>query len=92
MDMPKAPTLETEENDSTIKHESFSFETPHFSCSLLEPPKSVVLSTTYSYIDHNHLLILVRKLFKRMVVDAYVYHKYCRSRGCIVVLTLQLER
>jgi hypothetical protein len=33
-------------------------------------------------------LILVYKLFKRMVVDAYVYHKYWRSRGCIMVLTL----
>jgi hypothetical protein len=36
MDMPKAPTLETQEKDFTVKHESLSFETPHFSCSLLE--------------------------------------------------------
>jgi hypothetical protein len=91
MDMPKAPTLETQENDFTIKHESFSFETPHFSCSLLEPPEFVVLSTICSHEDHNHLMILVYKLFKRMVVDDYVYHKYWRSRGCIMVLILQLE-
>jgi hypothetical protein len=38
--------------------------------------------------DPNHLLILVSKLFRRMVVDAYVYHKYCKSHGCVVVLTL----
>jgi hypothetical protein len=30
MDMPIAPTLETKEKDSTIEHESFSFETPMF--------------------------------------------------------------
>jgi len=52
----------------------------------------ILLSATCFHEDHNHLLILVSKLFKRMVVDAFVYHKYCKSRSCIVVLTLQLER
>jgi hypothetical protein len=33
-------------------------------------------------------LILVYRLFKKMVVNAYVYHKYYRSCGSIVVLTL----
>jgi hypothetical protein len=36
-------------------------------------------------------LILVSKLFKRMVVDAFVYHKYCKSHRCTVALTLPLE-
>jgi hypothetical protein len=36
-------------------------------------------------------LILVHKLFKRMVVDAYVYYKYSKSHSCIMALTLQLE-
>jgi hypothetical protein len=27
-----------------------------------------------------------------MVVDAFVYHKYCKSRGCTMALTLQLEQ
>ena len=52
----------------------------------------ILLSTPCPYEDPNHLLILVLKLFRRIVVDAYVYHKYCKSRGCVVVLTLQLER
>jgi hypothetical protein len=52
----------------------------------------IVLSTTCSYEDHNHSSILVYKLFRRMVVDAFVYHKYYKSHGCIVVLTLQLEQ
>jgi hypothetical protein len=48
----------------------------------------MLLSSPCSYEEHNHLSLLVCKLFGRMVVDAYIYHKYCKSRGCIVVLTL----
>jgi hypothetical protein len=36
IDNLRAPTLELKKNDSTNKHERFSFETPHVSCSLLE--------------------------------------------------------
>ena len=87
-DNPLAPTLETEEKDSTIGHERFSFETPHASCSLLEFPKWISLSTTCFHEDHNHISILVCKLFRRMVVDALIYHKYCKSYIFIVALTL----
>ena len=92
MDISKAPTQEIEEKDSTIEHESFSFKTPHISCLLLESPEFIVLSATCCYEEDNHPSLLVCKLFKMMVVDAFVYHKYCRSHGSIVVLTLQLER
>ena len=85
MDLSKAPTLDTEE------HESFSFETPHVSCSCLESPEFVVLSAACCYEEDNHPSLLVSKLFKRMVVDAFVYHKFCKSRSSTVVLTLQLE-
>ena len=52
----------------------------------------ILFSPTYPYEDHNHLSILVSKLFRRMVVDAYVYHKYCKSHSGIVVLSLHLEQ
>jgi hypothetical protein len=91
MDMPKAPTLETKKN-SANEHENFSFEIPHVLCSLSKSPTFVLLSTSYTHENHNLLLLLlVHKLLRNMVVDAYVCHKYCRSYGCIVVLTLQLE-
>jgi hypothetical protein len=51
----------------------------------------IVLSTVCNYEDPNHLSILVSKPFKRMVVDAFVYHKYCKSHSSTVVLILQLE-
>jgi hypothetical protein len=88
MDMLKAPTLETEEKDSTIEHESFSFETPHISCSRLESLEIIVLSAACCYEEDNHPSLLVSKLFRRMVVDVFVYHKYCKSCSSTMVLTL----
>ena len=64
MDIRLASTLETKEMNSTDEHESFSFETPHVSCSLLESPGVVLLKTTCPYEDPNLLLILVHKLFR----------------------------
>jgi hypothetical protein len=88
MDNIGAPTLELKKNDCTNKHEGSSLETLRISCSLLESPELITRSATRFYEDHNHLLVLIYKLFGRIVVDAYVYHKYCKSRGCVVVLTL----
>ena len=82
MDLSKAPTLETEE------HESFSFETPHVSCSHLESLEFVVLSAACRYEEDNHPSLLISKLFRRMVVDVFVCHKFCKSHSSIVVLTL----
>ena len=48
----------------------------------------MLLCTPCPYKEHNHLSLLIYKFFGRMVVDAYVYHKHCKSRGCVVVLTL----
>ena len=91
MDKLKAPTLKLEMNNSTNEHESFSFEFPRVSCSLLESLELITVSATCFYEDYNHLLAPVYKLFRRMVVDAYVFHKYCKSRSSTTVLTLQLE-
>ena len=66
MNMPKAPTLETKQEFAN-KHWNFSFEIPLDSCSLFESPELIVPSATCFYEDHNHLLILVIKIFKRMV-------------------------
>ena len=88
MDIHETPTLEYKRRDSTNEHESLTFETPHVSCPISKYPESVSLSITCFYEGHNHLSLLIYKLFGRMVADAYVYHKYCKSHGCNVVLTL----
>jgi hypothetical protein len=91
MDMPKAPALKTKEKDSTNEHKKFSFKTPHVSRSLFESSGFFVHSTTFFYKEDNYPSLLVYKLFRRMVVDVFVYHKYYRSHSCNVALTLQLE-
>jgi len=91
MDIPKAPTLETEKKDFAIEHEGLSFETPRISCLLLESPEFIVLSATCCYEEDNHPSLLVCKLFKMMVVDAFVYHKHFKSHSSTMALTLQLE-
>jgi hypothetical protein len=40
---------------------------------------------------YDHLLILYCKMFRRLIVDAYVYHKHIRLRVCTMALTLQLK-
>jgi hypothetical protein len=92
MGMPKAPTLETKEKDSINEHKSFTLETPHTSCSLSESPEFIVLSIACFYEKDNHPSLLISKLFSRMVVDVFVYHKYCKSRSSTAVLTLELEQ
>jgi hypothetical protein len=48
-------------------------------CSYEKSPKSIDLSTTMHEI-FNPLMLFVHEDFERVVVNAYVYHKYCRSR------------
>jgi hypothetical protein len=76
MDMLKAPTLETK---------NFTFYAHFWSLQswlCLVPSASMRITTTYWFFY---------KLFKRMVVDAYVCHKHYKYQRSIVVLTLQLE-
>ena len=80
MDSLETPTLESKRRDSINEHGSFTFETFCISCSLSKSPEFISLSATHFYKDPNLLLILICKLFKRMVVDAFIYHKYCRMR------------
>jgi hypothetical protein len=88
MDIPKIKTLESERKNSTNEHESFFFEE---SFSHKESLESAPLCTTCSYGAHNHLLILVYKMFRSMVVDAFVYRKHCKFCGCTMAITLQLK-
>jgi hypothetical protein len=91
MDLPDTSTLENERKNSADEHESFYFIFPQESCSHKESPESASLGTTCSYGDYNHLLILNCKMFRRLIVDAFVYHKHCKFRGCTMALTLQLK-
>jgi hypothetical protein len=88
MQFCEAPTLESEEKDSTNEHGSFTFDIPREPCSFNVTPESGMLSAPCTHEDYNRPKVLFCKIFRRLVVDVYVYRKYCRFRGCTVALTL----
>jgi len=86
-----ALTLESIENDSIYEHGSFILVIPQKPCSFNTSPKSGTHCAQRTHKDYNCLEVLSCNTFRRLVVDAYVYHKHCKFRGCSVVLTLQLN-
>jgi len=88
MEFCEAPTLESGEKDSTDEHGTIIFEIP---CSFNTSPESGTHCAQSTHEDYNCLKVLSCKTFRRLVVDAYVYRKHCKFRGCSMVLTLQLN-
>ena len=58
----EAPTLESDEKDSTKEHGTVIFEMP---CSFNATPESGMLSASSTYEDYNHLMVLFCKTFRR---------------------------
>ena len=58
------------------EHGSFILEEPQDTYSFDETPSPLANST---HIESNHPMPLHQKNFKRVVVDDFVYHKYCKS-------------
>ena len=85
MEFCEVPTLESDEKNSTDEHETIIFK---ISYSFNATPESGMLSAPCTHEDNNHLMVLFCKIFRRLVVDVYVYRKHCRFRGCTVALTL----
>ena len=88
MEHCEAPTLESEEKNSSNEHENFTFDIPRKPCSFNATPESGMLSAPCTHEDYNQLKVLFCKIFRRLVVDVYVYRKHCRFRGCTMALTL----
>ena len=84
----EAPTLESKEKDSTNEHGNFTFDVPRKSCSFNATKEPGMFSAPCTHRDYNQLKVLLYKIFKRLVVDVYVYRKHCRFCGCTVALTL----
>jgi hypothetical protein len=91
MEFCETSTLDSEGKDSINEHGSFILELPQESCLSKASPESAMLCAPSMHEDCNHLKVLSCKVFRRLVVDAFVYHKYCKFRGCTVALTLQLK-
>ena len=89
MEFYEATTLESEGKDSVDEHGSFILVITQEPCSFTASPESSTLCALSIHEDYNCLKVLSCKTFRRPVVDAYVYRKQCRFRGCTATLTLQ---
>jgi CRISPR/Cas system CSM-associated protein Csm4 (group 5 of RAMP superfamily) len=91
MEFCETPTLESEGKDSIDEHGSFILETPQEQCSFNASQESGMLCASIRHEKSNHLKFLSCKTFRRLVVDAFVYHKHCKFGGCNVAITMQLK-
>jgi hypothetical protein len=91
MEICEALTLEFIGKDSIDEHGTFILDLPCEPCSHNSSPEPVRLSALTTHEGYNHLLVLFCKMFRRLIVDAYVYHKHIIFCACIVALTLQLK-
>src|SRR5688572_8379963 len=91
MEFCETPTLEPEGKDSLDEHRSFILEIPQEPFSFNAFTESATLCAMRTHEDYNHLKVLSCKKFRRLVIDAYVYHKHCKFHGCTMALTLQLK-
>ena len=89
MEFYEATTLESEGKDSVDEHGSSILVITQEPCSFIASPELTTLCAPSIHEDYNCLKVLSCKTFRRPVVDAYVYRKHCRFRGCTEVLTLQ---
>ena len=81
MDINEEITLESEKEDDIDEHGSYFINTSSNPCSHEKSPKSIGLSNIATHEIFNPIILLVHKDFERVVVDVYVYHKYCKSHA-----------
>ena len=79
MDIHEESTLELEKEDYINEHGSYFMNTSSNPCSHKKSPESIGLSNIATHEIFNPLMLLVHKDFERVIVDTYVYHKYCKS-------------
>jgi hypothetical protein len=84
MKIYEAPTLEYKGKDSIDEHGSFTLDIPLKPCTHQASLESAMLSALGTHEVYNHRLDLFCLMFRRLVVDVYVYHKHCKFRVCTV--------
>jgi hypothetical protein len=71
--------------DNINEHEIYFLTISLKPCSYETSPNLIGLSNLSTFEISNPLTLFVYKNFKRVVVHAYVYYKYCRSRCALKV-------
>jgi hypothetical protein len=80
IDIHEETPLELEKEDDINEHLSYFMNTSSNPCSHEKSTESIGLSNIATHKIFNPLILPVHKDFERVVVDAYVYHKYCKYR------------
>ena len=80
IDIHEETPLEIEKEDNINEHGSYFMNTSSNPCLHEKSPESIGLSNIAAHEVFNPLILSVPKFFEKVVVDAYVYHKYCKSR------------
>ena len=65
------------------EHQSYILEEPQDPRFHEKSPESIFSSAAYTNESCNHPMFLLHQTFKRMVVDAFVYHKYSKAHSCL---------
>jgi hypothetical protein len=79
IDIHEETPLELKKEDDIDEHGSYFINISSNPCSHEKSLDLIGLSNIASHEIFNPLILPIHKYFKRVVVDAYVYHKYCRS-------------
>ena len=79
IDIHEETTLESKKEDDIDEHESYYMCTSLNPCSHEKSPESIGLSNIATHEIFDPLVLPVHKIVERVVIDAYVYHKYCKS-------------
>ena len=80
IDIHEETSLELEKEDNINEHGSYFMNTTSNPCSHEKSPVLIGLSNIATHEIFNPLILIVHKDFERVVVDAYVYHKYCKGK------------
>jgi len=83
MDILEGSTLESKKEDHVDKHQSYILEEPQDPRLHEKSPESIFSCATYTYESYTHPMLLFYQILERMVVDAFVYHKYPKARSCL---------
>ena len=83
MDILERTNLESKKEDHVDEHQSYILEEPQDPRFHEKSPESIFSSDAYTNESCNHPMFLLHQTFKRMVVDAFVYHKYSKARSVL---------
>ena len=83
MDILEGSTLESKKEDHVDEHQGYILEGPPDLRFHEKSPGSIFSSAACTNESCNHPMFLLHQIFKRMVVDAFVYHKYSKACSCL---------